>query len=80
MKVAIELAVECEDEKTARSLDQTLAPDNRYLPKDQRLEYSRRGRTLRFAISSPRVRPGLSTATSLIEDIGLFRDVWLKTA
>jgi hypothetical protein len=80
VSVAIELTVECEDEEAAGSLGQTLAPDNRYFPKDQRFESSRRGRTLRFVISSPRARPGLSTATSLLEDIKLFRDVWLETA
>ena len=79
MRVEFELTVECEDARTAESLDKALAPDNRYFPKDMKFGSSRRGRALRFEISSPRLRPGLSTVTGLVEDVRLFGDVWSQT-
>jgi len=78
--VTVEMTVDCRDAKAAAALEKTLAPDNRYFPKDQGFDSSRRGRELSFSISSPRIRPGLSTATSLLDDVKLFRDVWLETA
>jgi len=79
MRLELELTVECEDERTAMSLDQALAPDNRYFPKDMKFGMSRRGRALKFAISSPRLRPGLSTLTGLVEDVRLFGEIWSGT-
>ena len=74
----IELSLECRDEAIATALNEALTPDNRYFPKDQRFRASREGPSLKFAIESPRARPALSTATSLVSDAGLFGDVWVE--
>jgi len=75
--VAIELSIECGDGRVAEALNQTLMPDNRYFPKDQRFQASREGSVIRFSVASPRARPVVSTVASIISDSRLFRDVWL---
>ncbi len=59
-------------------MDDALRPDNRYFPKDQKFRSSRVGRLVRFEIGSPRVRPALATASSIISDTKLFGDVWVE--
>jgi hypothetical protein len=76
--VAIELSIECADGEVATALDEALMPDNRYFPKDQRFRTSREGSVVRFEVWSPRVRPALTTATSLVSDAKLFADVWVE--
>ncbi|HEV2389975.1 MAG TPA: hypothetical protein VGS04_04540, partial [Nitrososphaerales archaeon] len=58
--------------------NEALMPDNRYFPKDQRFHASREGNLIRFEVGSPRVRPALSTVSSIISDAMLFRDVWVE--
>jgi hypothetical protein len=74
----IELTIECSDEEVATALDHALMPDNRYFPKDQRFRARREGSVIRFEIGSPRVRPALTTVTSIISDAKLFGDVWVE--
>ena len=76
--ISIELLIECEDEDVAAALDAALAPDNRYFPKDELFEASRDGPLIRFSVVCPRIRPALSTTTSIISDARLFRDVWVE--
>jgi hypothetical protein len=73
------LSIECIDRRVAEMLNGVLMPDNRYFPKDQRFTVARRGPRLRFIVSSPRARPALSTAASILSDASLFQDVWLET-
>ena len=71
-----ELVIECADESVASALNDVLMPDNRYFPKDQRFEASKSAASITFKVSSPRVRPALSTLGSIVSDARLFRDVW----
>ncbi len=75
--VSISLSIECRDEEVAMALDAALMPDNRYFPKDQSFTSRREGRMLAFRIASPRVRPALTTTSSLIFDARLFSEVWV---
>jgi hypothetical protein len=75
----VELSIECGDEAVAKALEEALMPDNRYFPKDQRCDASRDGAHLRFAVTSARARPALSTVTSILADARLFRDVWVES-
>lgn len=76
--LTLELLIECADESVAAALNEALMPDNRYFPKDQRFHATRRGNLIRFEVGSPRVRPALSTVSSIISDAMLFRDVWVE--
>jgi hypothetical protein len=78
MALTIELSIECRDEAVAEALNEALMPDNRYFPKDQRFDASRKGALARFSVASPRARPALSTVTSIVSDARLFRDVWVE--
>ena len=75
--LVLELSIECADGVIAEMLNEVLMPDNRYFPKDQRFTVSRDGHVLRFSVASPRVRPALSTVTSIVSDAKLFQDVLL---
>jgi hypothetical protein len=74
----LEVSLECADRGAARALGEALMPDNRYFPRDQRFEASIHGAALRFVVASPRARPVISTATSIISDARLFRDIWVE--
>jgi len=76
MKLTVELVFECAGEREATSLRSTLSPDNKSMPKDQRLTVEQTGRTLRFIIESPRPVAGLSSALSLLSDAKLFQEIW----
>ncbi len=76
MKLTVELVFECAGEREADSLRATLSPDNKSVPKDQRLTVEQSGRTLRFIIESPRPAAGLSSALSLLSDAKLFQEIW----
>ncbi len=76
MKLTVELIFVCAGEREARSLKATLSPDNKSVPRDQRLSVELSGRTLRFVIESARPAAGLSSALSLLSDAKLFQDVW----
>ena len=74
--LTVELVFDCAGEEEARSLRSTLSPDNKSLPKDQRMVVERSGRTLRFVIRSPRPVAGLTSALGLLSDAKLFQEVW----
>jgi len=74
----LQLSLHCADEGSARALHEALLPDNRYFPKDQSFEASTDGSVLRFVVVSPRARPVVGTATSIISDAKLFRDIWVE--
>jgi hypothetical protein len=76
MRVVFDLLIRCVDERTAQSLELVLYPDNRIFPKDQRFNFIRDGKTLRFNIESPRIMPALSSLESLLSDAKLFQEVW----
>jgi hypothetical protein len=76
--LTIELLIECSDETVATALNEALMPDNRYFPKDQLFQASKKGPVLRFNVGSPRARPALSTVASIISDAKLFGDVWVE--
>jgi hypothetical protein len=76
--LTIELSIECRDEAVAEALDEALMPDNRYFPKDQKFRASREGGLIQFGVASPRARPALSTVTSIVSDVRLFRDIWVE--
>jgi hypothetical protein len=76
MKFTIKVAFACATEREALSLERTLIPDNRSLPKDQRFESERSGSSLRFTIESPRPVSAVSSALSLLVDARLFQEVW----
>jgi len=76
--ITIELLIECSDEAAADALSQSLMPDNRHFPRDQRFLASKRGSTVRYTVASPRARPALSTVSSIVSDTKLFRDVWVE--
>ena len=76
MMLTVELVFECAGEREARSLKATLSPDNKSVPKDQRLTVEQSGRTLRFVIESARPAAGLSSAQSLLSDAMLFQEIW----
>jgi len=77
MKLTVELVFTCSGEREARSLKATLSPDNKSVPRDQRLNVDLNGRTLRFVIESARPAAGLSSALSLLSDAKLFQEVWM---
>jgi len=77
-EVEIELDIECSEGSTASALNQTLMPDNRYFPKDQKFESSIDGSVIRFRVKSPRARPALGTVASIISDAKLFADLWVE--
>jgi hypothetical protein len=77
--LTLELSIECADGNIAEMLNEVLMPDNRYFPKDQEFAVLRRGNVLTFRVASPRARPALSTASSVLSDAKLFQDVWLQT-
>jgi hypothetical protein len=76
--LTIELLIECRDETVATALNEALMPDNRYFPKDQRFQASKKGHIICFSVGSPRARPALSTVSSIISDAKLFGDVWVE--
>lgn len=78
MAPRFELSIECVDEEVAAALDQALMPDNRYFPKDQEFRASKEGQVIRYEVDSPRVRPALTTMTSLLGDTRLFSEVWIE--
>ncbi len=77
-RVDVELIIECADGKTSKALNETLMPDNRYFPKDQEFGSSVDGSSIRCTVRSPRVRPALSTVSSIISDAKLFADLWVE--
>jgi hypothetical protein len=77
--LTIEMVIECSDVVVAKALNEALMPDNRYFPKDQRFKATREGSLIRFLVESPRARPALSTAASIISDARLFRDIWVES-
>jgi hypothetical protein len=74
------LKVQCRDRGTALRLASVLLPDNGHLPNDQSLMMQERGRALNFEILSPRAGSLLSSAISLITDVGLFQEVSLLSS
>jgi hypothetical protein len=76
MMLTVEVIFECAGAKEASSLRATLSPDNKTVPKDQKLTVEQRGRNLRFVVESPRPAAGLSSALSLLSDARLFQEVW----
>ncbi len=80
MKLTLELIIVCGSPQEALSLQETLAPDNKSVPKDQSFSSAADGRDLRFLISSARPSGCLSSASSILTDVGLFQDVWSLTA
>ncbi len=76
MTLTIEIAFECLGEREAASLEAALSPDNHPLPKDQRLDSTRRADTLTYTISSPRASSCVASALSLLSDARLFAQVW----
>ncbi|HUI00250.1 MAG TPA: hypothetical protein VLU99_08565 [Nitrososphaerales archaeon] len=76
--VAVELLIECSDEEVASALNQALAPDNRYFPKDERFRSSRDGPLIRVDVECPRARPALSTVASVVADAKLFGEIWVE--
>ena len=76
MMLTVEIVFECAGEREARSLRTTLSPDNKSVPKDQRLTVEQIGSTLRFFIESARPAAGLSSALSLLSDAKLFQEIW----
>jgi hypothetical protein len=74
-----ELLIECRDASIAAALNKVLMPDNRYFPKDQRFLASKNGAVVRFKVESPRLRPAISTMSSIVSDSKLFRDVWVES-
>jgi hypothetical protein len=72
---AVELTIVCEGAPVAAMLNEVLLPDNRYFPSDQVFRTRLEGASLKFSIGSPRVRPALSTVSSILSDSKLFCEV-----
>ncbi len=79
MRLAFELKVRCSNREVTKSLESVLRPDNRALPPDQRflMKTSEEGRSILFRVESPRGSSALATIESLLNDINLFKEVWL---
>jgi hypothetical protein len=80
LRVALEMKVTCSDEEVAEKLEKVLEPDNRGVPHDQRFLMRRRGKALLFEMVSPRPPSALASVESLLNDINLFREVWLLSS
>ncbi len=77
MKLKFEMKVRCMRARTAAKLAEVLEPDNRSIPSDQRFSMSRLGKTLVFKVESARAPSALASVASLLNDIHLFKEVWL---
>lgn len=77
MTALLELRIACDDEFTASSLVDVLAPDNRGIPEDTRLAASASGRVLAVSCESQRWSAAISALNSILEDAALFQEVWL---
>ena len=80
MRAALRMKVRCNGRETAAQLESVLKPDNRRIPSDQRLMMRRSGRMLLFEMKSPRLLSALASVESLLNDVNLFREVWLLSA
>ncbi len=77
MRLKFEMKVRCVEAGTAAKLKEVLEPDNKSIPADQRFSMSRFGKTLVFKIESGRAPSALASVVSLLNDIHLFKEVWL---
>jgi len=77
LTVAFEMRVMCSGGEVAAKLEKVLGPDNRRVPHDQRFLMRRSGKTLLFEMKSPRPLSALASVESLLNDINLFKEVWL---
>ncbi len=80
MRVAFQMKVKCSGGDVATRLQRVLAPDNRGIPPDQGFVMRRSGRTLFFEMNSPRPLSALASVESLLNDINLFKEVWLLSS
>ena len=80
MTVAFEMKVMCSGGEVAAKLEKVLGPDNRGVPHDQRFLMRRSGKTLLFEMNSPRPLSALASVESLLNDINLFKEVWLLSS
>ncbi|TLX94896.1 MAG: hypothetical protein E6K96_07990 [Thaumarchaeota archaeon] len=80
MRVAFEMKVICSGVEVAAKLERVLGPDNRRVPHDQRFLMRRSGKTLLFEMNSPRPLSALASVESLLNDINLFKEVWLLSS
>lgn len=80
MKTTIRLAFHCAGASAAKKLEAVLAPDNRGVPKNQKLSTRRIGNVLSFSVSSERTPSAFTTANSLLLDASLFQEVILASA
>ena len=77
MRAALRMKIKCSGRETAAQLESVLKPDNRKIPSDQRLLMKRSGMTLLFELMSPRLLSAIASVESLLNDVNLFREVWL---
>jgi len=79
LKFTFDLMVRCSSGEVARDLESVLKPDNRVLPPDQRflMKRSEDGGAILFRVESPRGPSALASIESLLNDINLFKEVWL---
>ena len=80
MRVTLEMKVTCSGGGVAARLEKVLAPDNRGVPNDQRFQMRRSGKRLLFEMNSPRPLSALASVESLLNDINLFKEVWLLSS
>jgi len=80
LRVAFEMKVVCSGREVAAKLEKVLGPDNGRVPHDQRFLMKRNGRTLLFEMNSPRPLSALGSVESLLNDINLFKEVWLLSS
>ena len=80
MRFAFELKVRCSSREVTKNLESVLRPDNRVLPPDQRflMKTIDEARTIIFRVESPRGSSALASVESLLNDINLFKEVWLS--
>jgi hypothetical protein len=75
MKARIRLRIKCSNSRIASILEKVLAPDNRDIPEDQKLEMVRRRDVIEITIISSRLGSALTSARSIVSDVKLFSRV-----
>jgi Transcription factor Pcc1 len=71
------LRVRCRNAATAKSLAAVLSPDNKAAPSDQLFSMKVLSKSVALEVESERARSGFNTIRSVLNDVTLFREIWL---
>jgi hypothetical protein len=79
LKASATLSVTCVDIPVASMLSKVLTPDNEGATRGLRFSMNQEQRRLIFDVESDSPSTSISTCLSLLQDIGLFAEIWLFT-